>query len=73
MATVDKPMATRLFTPEVMAELQKAADDAAKGIRDLEKMRLACERMDRTREEIFKRIGVVDFGVPTIRELRDAD
>ncbi len=59
------------FTPEVMVELQKLADDAAKGIRDPERMRQAAERMDRTREEIFQRIGLVDFAVPTIRALRD--
>jgi hypothetical protein len=70
MATVQRPPS---IPPEVMAELQKAADDAAKGIRDPEKMREACERMDRTREQIFQRIGYVDFAVPTIRALRDGE
>lgn len=76
MATVEKPLdvpAESPFTPELMAELQKAAEDASKGIRDPEKVRQACERMDRTREEIRRRIGVVDFAVPTIRALRDGD
>jgi hypothetical protein len=59
--------------PEVMAELQEAADRAAKGIRDPERMRQAIERMDRTREEIYRRVGTLDFSVPTIRELRDGD
>ena len=72
MATVDKPEAS-IFTPELMAELQRAAEDAAKGIRDPEKMRRAAEEMDRTREEIYSRIGIVDFAVPTIRALRDGD
>jgi hypothetical protein len=68
MATIDKRSA---IPPEIMAELQNAAVDAAKGIRDPEKMRKACERMDRNREQIFRRIGVIDFAVPTIRALRD--
>ena len=57
--------------PEVMAELQEAADRAAKGIRDPEKTRLACERMDRLREEILQKHGILDIGVSAIRELRD--
>ncbi len=36
-----------------------------------EAMRLACERMDRLREEIRRRHGTLDIGVPAIRELRD--
>ena len=39
--------------------------------RDPEAMRLACERMDRIREETFKQVGLVDVAVPYIRELRD--
>lgn len=73
MATAQKPQIDSVFTPEVMAELQRVAEDAAKGIRDPERMRKACERMDRTREQIFQRIGLVDFAVPTIRALRDGD
>ena len=67
MSTMKETETDSVFTPEVMAELQKLADDAAKGIRDPERMRQAAERMDRTREEIFRRIGLVDFAVPTIR------
>jgi hypothetical protein len=58
-------------SPELMAELQEAANRAAKGIRDLEAMRIACERMDRLGEEIYMKHGVLDIGVPAIRELRD--
>jgi hypothetical protein len=57
--------------PEEMAELQAAADRAARGVRDPEAMRTACERMDRTREAIRQRAGLLDFAVPTIRALRD--
>jgi hypothetical protein len=57
--------------PELMAELQAAADNAAKGIRDPEIMRKAAESMDRLSEEIRKKHGVLDIGVSAIRELRD--
>jgi hypothetical protein len=70
MSTVEKPPT---ISPEIMADLQEAADKAAKGIRDPEKMRQACERMDRMREETFRKFGVLDIGVPAIRELRDAE
>jgi hypothetical protein len=53
--------------PEMMAALQYAADQAAKGIRDPEVMRLACEDMDRLREQIFRREGLLDIGVPAPR------
>jgi hypothetical protein len=56
-----------------MAELQEAADRAAKGIRDPEAMRKACEEMDRIREEIRREHGVLDIGVPSIRALRDGE
>lgn len=54
-----------------MAELQAAADRAAKGFRDPQAARQACERMDRIREEIYRQHGLLDIGVPAIRELRD--
>ena len=77
MATIEKPTdhpdTDSVFTPEVMAELQEAAERAAKGIRDPETMRLACERMDRMREENACKHGVLDIGVPAIRALRDGD
>ncbi len=55
---------------ELMAELHSAAELAARGIRDPEVMRQACERMDRMREEIYRKQGLLDIGVPAIRELR---
>jgi len=56
---------------ELMAELQEAAERAAKGIRDREAMRRGCERMDRLGEEIRRRHGILNVGTPAIRELRD--
>lgn len=57
------------FSPEVRAELEGAIRRAISGERDPESMRKACERMDRMREEIRRRLGVLDIGVPVIREL----
>lgn len=56
---------------ELLAELQEAADRAARGIRDPEVMRQAAASMDRLREEIRKKHGLLDIAVPAIRELRD--
>jgi len=60
------------FPDELMTELQNAVDRAVKGIRDPEAARKACERMDRMREELRLRQGLLDIAVPTIRELCDA-
>ncbi len=57
----------------VLAELQEAADRAVKGIRDPEIMRQACESMNRLREEIRTRHGLLDIVVPAIRALRDGE
>ena len=53
------------------ARMQATAQKAAKGVRDLEDMRLAAKEMDRIREEIRQRDGLVDIAVPLIRELCD--
>lgn len=65
-------MNTDTIPSQMMDELQKAAEQAAEGIRDPDAMRQACENMDRVREEIFIRQGVLDIGLPAIRELRDS-
>ena len=57
---------------ETMARMQEAAEKAAKGIRDPEDMRKAAEEMDKIREEVRRREGVLNIGVDAIRELRDA-
>jgi hypothetical protein len=68
MATIEKPPA---IPAEDMAELQKAVDNAMKGVRDLEAMDRACEEMDQGREEIRRRLGEVNLAVELIREARD--
>ena len=44
--------ANRTIPTDLMAELRAAVDRAARGARDPEVMRQACERMDRMREEL---------------------
>ena len=56
--------------PDIMADMEEAARAAATDVRDPAAMREACERMDRMREAIRRRHGVLDIGVPAIRELR---
>jgi DNA-directed RNA polymerase subunit F len=68
MNTVEKTW----IPPELMAELQQAAENAAKGISDPEEAKKACEEMDQIREQIRARHGILDIGVPAIRELRDS-
>lgn len=64
---------TNTIPPDLMAELVEVARRAAAGIRDPEAMRRACERMDRVSEEIFRDHGILDIGVPAIRQLRDEE
>jgi hypothetical protein len=70
MATTES---NRFIPSEIMVELQAAAERAAKGFRDPETMLRACERMDRLREQIRRKHGVLDIGIPAIRELRDGE
>jgi hypothetical protein len=55
----------------IKAELRQTLDDLVKGIRRPEKMRTACERMDRMREENRKLLGEQSVAVQLIRETRD--
>ena len=59
------------ISSELLARMQEAVENAAKGVRDPEKIMRARKSMDRIREEIRKTHGVLDIGVPAIRELRD--
>ncbi len=52
------------------ADLRDAIRRAMSGVRDPEIMRRACAHMDQVREEIRKEHGLLDIGVPAIRELR---
>jgi hypothetical protein len=56
---------------EVKAQLQQTLDDLVKGIRRPDKMKVACERMDRMREENRKLFGEQNIAVELVRETRD--
>ena len=64
-------METNDIPPELLAQMHEAAFKEMSPVRDPEAMKKACERMDRMREEIKKKHGILDIGVPAIRELRD--
>jgi hypothetical protein len=57
---------------QIRIELQQTLADIANGVRDLEKMKAAAERMDRMRERNRELFGELDVGVETIREMRDS-
>ncbi len=57
--------------PELAAEFREAVDDLAKGIRRPDKMKAACERMDRLREENRRLFGEQNVAVELIRQTRD--
>ena len=57
--------------PTGNSELNAAIARQMSGKRDPEAARRACERMDRMREEIQKKVGTVEVAVKFIRELRD--
>jgi hypothetical protein len=65
-----KPTEVSPIPAELMAEIQEAAENALKGIRDPEKAKEARQRMDRIREENRKKFGDAPVGVDIIRELR---
>ena len=53
------------------AQLRQTLDDLVNGVRRPEKMKAACERMDRMREENRKLFGEQNIAVDLIRETRD--
>jgi len=61
-----------MIPAEVIANLQAAARRAASGAHDAEEIRKACENMDRIREQVYREQGILDIGIPAIRELRDS-
>jgi hypothetical protein len=60
------------LSPGMSQEIQEAMQRLLSGVHDPQIMQRACERMDRIREEIRQKHGVLEIGVPAIRELRDA-
>jgi hypothetical protein len=60
------------ISPELMVELQAAANKLARGERDPEAAKQAAQRMDRMREENRKLFGVQNIGVDIIRQMRNS-
>jgi hypothetical protein len=56
---------------DLAAEFQETVADLTKGIRRPEKMKAACERMDRLREENRRLFGEQNIAVELIRQTRD--
>ncbi len=56
---------------DVMAELEYAAQLVASGRKDPAFARRIAEEAARIREEVKREHGLLDIGVPAVRELRD--
>jgi hypothetical protein len=56
---------------EIKAQLRQTLDDLVKGVRRPDKMKAACERMDRMPEENRKLFGEQNIAVGLIRETRE--
>ena len=57
--------------PDLAAEFPELIADLAKGIRRPDKIRTACERMDRLRAENLRLFGEQDVAVELVRQTRD--
>jgi hypothetical protein len=58
-------------SPELMQRLQERLERVANGIRDPEEMLEGAKNMDRMREELRQRIGIVNVAVELIRDARN--
>ncbi|HET6880266.1 MAG TPA: hypothetical protein VFI31_08930 [Pirellulales bacterium] len=58
-------------SPDVLQRLQERLERVAKGIRDPDEMREGAKNMDRMREELRQRIGIVNVAVELIRDARN--
>jgi hypothetical protein len=72
-AVDDRDESTSTLTPEALSGLHETIERAATGVRDPEAMQRACERMDRMRDETYRKHGRLDITLPSIRALRDGD
>jgi hypothetical protein len=64
---------THVIPEELLIEMRERALRAARGIRDEDDVRKACERMDRMREELRERIGETQLAVELVREARNQE
>ena len=67
------PTESNGIPPDIMADVQTVADAVAAGKPvPPDVARRVRERAQAIRDELFHKYGVLDIGVPAIRELRDA-
>jgi hypothetical protein len=59
------------ITPELKADMEYAVHLIMSGKKDPEFEKRVHAEADKIRAEIFKKHGLLDIGVPAIRELRD--
>jgi len=64
--------ATSLPLTPAQSDLDEAIQRLLRGVKDPIRARQACAEMDRIRQELANKHGVLDIGVPAIRELRGA-
>ena len=58
-------------TADLVHELQQTLERASTGVRDPAEMRHAREEMNRLRDELRQKIGIVDVAVDLIRDARN--
>jgi hypothetical protein len=74
MNTETSPTSADSLPPDVQADLDAISAAISAGQRpDPEVARRVRERADRNRDEVFRKHGLLDIGVPAIRALRDGD
>ena len=66
-------METTSIPPDVLADMEKAAELAVTGRRDPEFEKRVQAEGRRIREEVYREHGLLDIAVPAIRELRDEE
>ena len=64
-------METSTIPCDVLADMERATELAISGKKDPEFERRVQAEAKKIREEIFWKHGLLDIGVPAIRELRD--
>ena len=65
--------ATSVIPPEVLAAMEEATRHALTGKGDPEILRQIHEQAELIRKEVLRKHGVLDIGVPAIRELRESE
>ena len=68
---IDNQNMTSTIPSDVLADMERATELAISGKKDPEFERRVQAEAKKIREEILKKHGLLDIGVPAIRQLRD--